>query len=559
MKTFKCGLCSKEFVSELTLQQHYLSKHDIDYEDPKSFADIRSTSTSGSTTCKPSDKSVRRAETIRLKVHSISESSELHVVNGPRIVMIEDAAQPSRSNTWASQMFNLHSSSEKISVASRHTESNLRHGSLPQRRNEITAKNGRHMLPGANRPYGKEFLSESDLDFSKGSINSTASTSQSYSDQNVQQLRIQQGCLFCTSTFPSQSDLDHHTRVVHGKTNPFNSEVKSNNSNQPRNSEKIRALLQCAVCSKRFNVEKELRSHVERDHREKLPCYCFLCSKVFGSSKALTQHSEVKHSSISNPSPLAPLVLSAARESASIVCVNDEKVVQSDEVRKERDEYSLLPNSRHVCPPIKMAFLSPVDLDRHQQKRNSEHVQPKSIPEKNELAFLVSVAGTDIDAAPAQVKATRLQRPVVSSGSMIRSNRFSVLNSSSPTGSTSDDELELLRSGPQTTVTDASIQSLSEMLTTKLNSLLSLSKPRAVVPISQLDDYSFDNLSQDTNDDEDDDSSLLSVHECPSCSKVFQSAVDLDRHQSIKHYQEEEKKVSQSRIVHGRRANVTWK
>ena len=49
MKTFKCYFCTKEFVSELTLQQHKLSKHDSDNAYSKSFEDMRSTSTVGST------------------------------------------------------------------------------------------------------------------------------------------------------------------------------------------------------------------------------------------------------------------------------------------------------------------------------------------------------------------------------------------------------------------------------------------------------------------------------------------------------------------------------
>ena len=63
MKSFECGLCSKEFVCELTFQQHYLSKHKIDNEDSKSFADIRST---GSTTIMVDDDDITSQQQLKL-------------------------------------------------------------------------------------------------------------------------------------------------------------------------------------------------------------------------------------------------------------------------------------------------------------------------------------------------------------------------------------------------------------------------------------------------------------------------------------------------------------
>ena len=62
IESFKCGLCSKEFVCELTLQ-HCLSKHEIDNEDSKSFADIRST---GSTTIMVDDDDITSQQQLKL-------------------------------------------------------------------------------------------------------------------------------------------------------------------------------------------------------------------------------------------------------------------------------------------------------------------------------------------------------------------------------------------------------------------------------------------------------------------------------------------------------------
>ena len=102
-------------------------------------------------------------------------------------------------------------------------------------------------------------------------------------------------CRICTISFSCPFNLKRHNRKLHSKTKGcvinINKSFMLLEGEHPADP----AILHCNQCSKPFQKQEELLSHIDLEHKKETTYQCNHCSKSYNTKKSLSQHQSRYH------------------------------------------------------------------------------------------------------------------------------------------------------------------------------------------------------------------------------------------------------------------------